>query len=301
MNTHTVISSRSAIALGGLFSLGTAYVLFEDVIQTGRFTADHVISGLVLVGTIAAGHFFWPALRGGKLFPAIGLAVLFTTGTFICVTGSASRGAEHSANRAQEAAKVNEAREVVRADIKLAKADRDKLTGDQAKECATGPGKRCNGAKTMVDYADSHIAILEARLDGMKPEQDPDAGLKHAAKVFSLLSRVSEASIESALLLLWPFAKALMLEVATIVFFGLGFGHVRVSTLSQETVSAPGKQEIEMETLRVLRKLRQPVSNGDLAAAMGVSKGEASKRVAALSGRVAKVRQGRHVAISLVH
>lgn len=297
MHMHTVIRSRGAIALGGIFSLGTAYVLFEDVIRGGPLTSDHVMTALVLVGTIAAGHFFWPALRCGKLLPAIGLAVLFATGTFICVTGSASRGAEHSANRVQEAAKINEARETVKDDIKRAKADRDRLTSDQVKECASGRGKKCDGASASVEYADSHIAILEARLDRMKAEQDPEAGLKHAALVFSVLSGVSSAAIEGNLILLWPFAKAIMLEIATIVFLGLGLAHGK----PPENVGNPHETGAEnVEIMKLLRKLKRPVTNDELAAILGVSKGHASKMVSKTKG-IARVRQGRHVAITALH
>jgi len=51
--------------------------------------------------------------------------------------------------------------------------------------------------------------------------------------------------------------------------------------------------------LEVLARARRPLSNDELAAAMGVTKGEASKRVAALAGRLRKERDGRRVAISL--
>lgn len=50
-----------------------------------------------------------------------------------------------------------------------------------------------------------------------------------------------------------------------------------------------------------LQAAGRPLSNDELAAAMGCHKGEASKRVARLAGVVRKVHVGRHVAISLVH
>jgi hypothetical protein len=93
-------------------------------------------------------------------------------------------------------------------------------------ECATGKGLKCAGLKSTIEYADSHIAVLQVRLDEMKPEQQVNGGLKHAARVFALLPGFpAPQRLEENLVLLWPFAKALMLEVAAVVFFGLGLGH----------------------------------------------------------------------------
>src|SRR5581483_3908091 len=100
MQFTTTVRSPGAIALGGIFALGTGYVLFEDVIRQGAaVTADHVMTALVLVGTIAAGHCFMPALVARRFGGALGLALLFAAGTFICVTGSAGRGAEVAQKR----------------------------------------------------------------------------------------------------------------------------------------------------------------------------------------------------------
>lgn len=67
---------------------------------------------------------------------------------------------------------------------------------------------------------------------------------------------------------------------------------------------SPRRQPLSNDGQLVVAALKaagRPCSNDELAAAMGCHKGEASKRVAGLAGVVRKVRQGRHVAISLVH
>ena len=45
----------------------------------------------------------------------------------------------------------------------------------------------------------------------------------------------------------------------------------------------------------------KPVSNDELARLMRISKGESSRRVAQLNGRVEKIRVGREVRISIPH
>src|SRR5262249_32271226 len=107
MTVTTTVCCWGAILLGGIFALGTAYVLFAHVHILADITTDHVMTGLVLVGTIAAGHMFWPAATGGRVLAALGLAILFVSGTFICVTGSAGRSAELSQKKEAEDNKVN--------------------------------------------------------------------------------------------------------------------------------------------------------------------------------------------------
>ena len=59
--------------------------------------------------------------------------------------------------------------------------------------------------------------------------------------------------------------------------------------------------EVERRVYAALILAGKPVTNGELAALMRVSKSQASKDVAALSGHVQKLRIGREVRISLPH
>jgi hypothetical protein len=299
MTTTTTIRSRGAIALGILFALGTACVLFWDVRDPADVTTDHVLTLGTLFGTIAAGHYVVPAVRQGRILAALGLAIAFCAGTFICVTGSAGRGAEVIQHKAAEASRINDGRKDVEEELKKARADRSELTRRFAAECSTGKGSKCAGIKTTIDYADSHIAILQVRYDNMKPEQLANVRLKAAARVVAIVGG-DEKRIEAALELLWPFANALIWELLTIVFLSLGLGHDKKtpSRPDQEVVAvAPSRDD---PVIVALKKARRPVTNDELAALMGVNKDVASKRVRALNGAVQKVRHGRHVAISLL-
>ena len=109
------------------------------------------------------------AAKGGKVFAALGLLALFASGTFICVTGSAGRSAEVSQKKEAEAKKVNGGRDATEADLKKAKAERGMLSTNASQQCASGPGPRCKGARALLEMADSHIAILQVRLDDMRP------------------------------------------------------------------------------------------------------------------------------------
>jgi hypothetical protein len=220
------IRSRGAIALGILLAIGTIVVLFWDVRALADITTDHVMTLAMLVVTIAAGHYWLPAVQQRRVLPAIGLAILFIAGTFVCVTGSAGRGAEVAQRKTAAAGNINDARKDIADQLAKARADRVALAATMARECATGEGPKCKGSRASVEYADSHIAILEVRRNDMAPEQEANVRLKHAARVFAFFNPGTDVHrIEQGLELIWPFALALIMELGTIVFLGFGLGH----------------------------------------------------------------------------
>lgn len=222
----TTIQSPGAIALGIVLAIGTAVVLFWDVRAVADITTDHLMTAAMLLVTIAAGHYFLPTLRQGRVLPAVGLAVLFLAGTFVCVTGSAGRGAEVSSKKAAEAGKVNEDRKDAKEQLDVARAKREGLAEALAKECGSGKGARCKGLREALEAQESHVALLQARVERLQPAQEANVRLKHAARVFGFFVPGSDVKrIEEGLELTWPFALALVMELGTIVFLGLGFGH----------------------------------------------------------------------------
>src|SRR5262245_39525374 len=166
------------------------------------------------------------AVGSRLLLPAFGLAVLFIAGTFVCVTGSAGRGAEVAQRKSAAAGNVNDARKDIADQLAKARADRAALAATMARECATGEGPKCRGSRASIEYADSHIAILEVRRNDMAPEQEANVRLKHAARVFAFFNPGADVRrIEQGLELIWPFALALIMELGKIVFLGFGLGH----------------------------------------------------------------------------
>lgn len=222
---HTTIRSRSAVVLGVIFAIATAAVLLWDIRSLSDITPDHFTTLGTLLGTIAAGHFFGRCVADRQWLYATGLAIAFCAGTFICVTGSAGRGGETIVQRSLAANKVNEARKQTTDELAEARTRRTSLVSLADKECAGGEGAKCKGARSSVSFADSHIAILQARLDGMSAEQIANVKLKKAAEVITFIFNADRARTEQGLELLWPFANALIWELLTIVFLGLGLGH----------------------------------------------------------------------------
>jgi hypothetical protein len=124
--------------------------------------------------------------------------------------------------------------------------------------------------------------------------------------------------IEALLLLAYPFLQVLFCEIGAIVGYAIGLGHTVRQRLPgaggnlsgngfrfprPATVSGPERvaERVSDEdaVLDALARAARPITNAELAELMGVSEGEASKRVSALASRVQRVRRGREVAISL--
>ena len=211
-----------SIALGIMCGIGTACVLFSDLKTLTDVTTDHLMTAIVLVGTIAAGHLLGDQVRAWRIGSAVGLAVLFTAGTVYCVISSAARNVELTASKVAIVSHGNDQRARLEAEARDAKAEFARARDAAAIECASGAKGKCTGRKDTRDDADKRLQGLQARLASLNPAQVENAGIKHAAKVLSGFINLSAETLTERILDLWPFLKAAFLEVGTIVFFGIG-------------------------------------------------------------------------------
>lgn len=330
----TLVRSPGALALGALFALGTGYVLFHDVHHWREVTVDHVMTALVLVGTVASGHMLSTQLKAWRVLPSLGLAVLFLAGTFYCVTTSAARNADVTVTQRTAVHSVNEERARIKPQLERSEKMLAEARIDLARECKSGRGTRCKGVEATVMVYEAAVKGHQSDLAKLGPAQPEDAGVRHAAQVFAALPYVTAPAdvIASQLLLFGPFVKALFLEVACIVFLGIGLGHGRpaqgiatpglprtrlvaqpaIRIPSQLALPAPRLQsglgaDMERAVLDALSRARRPLSNEELAGEVGVTPGAASKirkrverNLRLESGRGLCVeRDGRQLAISL--
>lgn len=232
------IGSYPAAALALGFFLVTCFVLFKDVYDGAPITTDHVMSFAVLVGTFASGHLIWGQLGQWRVLPALGLSILFVSGTFYCVTASGGRNAAATGSKAELVHKANEDRARLEADLATARERLADALADEAKECASGEGSRCKGWRTTAQERETYVNVLEDQLKRMDPARLENPELHHAAKLFAAMPWVNapEDKIFAALVLFFPFVKALFCEVATLVFGGIGFGR-RAAILSRAIAS----------------------------------------------------------------
>ena len=74
-----------AISVGVAATGGALAILLADPVTTGNWRLDHVLLPVIVAITIASGHLFGSALRGWRILPAMGFALIFAVGTVLTV------------------------------------------------------------------------------------------------------------------------------------------------------------------------------------------------------------------------
>lgn len=308
--THLII----AVAFLG----GTAFVLLQDVVMNGApVTTSHVLTALAMLAATASGHAFWPALRAGRIGLGLGLAVLALAGLIYIATMSGARNAEVvNAKAARIVAAETERAQILPAKVR-AEAMLQAALAEVAKECGTGKGSKCEGRKATVEVYKAAIKGHDADLARIGPPQTPNADYEAMANAVVMLGIATDAKdVERRLVVLLPWLPVLLTEIGAIVFLSLGLGHP-AQTRPARTVQAanddrpaptppkPARKQLTLPApaahpvVAALTQAGRPLTNDELADAMGVSKGEASKRRREVADLLTETRDGRELRIRL--
>lgn len=231
MHTNIRINSPGAMALGIMFAGVTGIVLCEDLLHGAPLTIQHLLTVAALVGTITAGHMCGPHAKSGHWLAALGLAVLFVSGTVYTVISAGSRNAEVQIRKAEAIDATNAERVTISNERKIAVIMLEDESARLARECRSGAGSKCRGIQASIDVYRAAVTGHDAKLERLGPARSANAGYRHAAKVFEVLSGVPAASIEAGLILVMPFLLVLIVEFGTLVWWSVA--------LRSETVIAP--------------------------------------------------------------
>lgn len=308
------MSHRLLAALSGAIFLGgsLAIILGSALLEPWSWGQSQVLTVLMIIGTIAAGHLAKVAFKARSV-SCIGFAALFVCGSGLVVYNSVGRQAEQHDTIALERAAANsliedKTRDIEAARERLANAERnaDRERGSKCKQ-------RCKDWENAAADARNVIRVLESEIKALGAPKPVDAKADKAGELAAVFGfdRRKAAALAA---LIEPFLWTVFFEIGSIVSLGFAFRPFPVSTVSKPLAdsgnSGGGKAEraqirlVEDHEVRALKEALQgrgPVTNDELADLMGVAKGEASKRVSkALElGIVSKRRTGRHVAISM--
>jgi hypothetical protein len=313
---------------GAAFTCGGLVILMGDVLMRPlEWSQYHLLTVLTVFGVIASGHLMATAASARSFIAALGFGVLFLSGTGLVVYQSVGRQAEVSDVRAADAEAVNEAIAAKSADLHKARArfaDAERMVEKEmnGERCLS----RCKDWKTRATEVRAHIQVLEGEIAALGPRKPVNAKAEKMAEVAALFGW-DRGRAQAALTLLEPFLWTLFFEIGSIVSLGYAFrsgprpandnrpadtfrqtDFPKLTVAETESVSqflAPESGQIiqfpaRHPVISALEKAGGSVeSNRQLAEIMGVTEGEASKRVDEVRDQLEIVRCGKWTRISL--
>lgn len=301
--------------VGGIIAAGFSMALLcADGFSTG-FTLKHAAMPALVGLTVLFAHEAWRAGKEWKLVSFVAFLALALFGSGVIVSETMGRTAE------SRDAKVSEATKDVNAYAALiANLDRaNKLTAEAeawvASECRTGVGPKCRGVTFTRDQRLAYAEKLRKDADAHKAPAPIDSKADRIAALAGLFG-ASDVAVKKAVHSFEPFVLPLFLELGAIFLFGFGVRSRKVSVPVSDSVlpvSEPKALSFENEKgehtdkeiediKKALGGLGHAVTNDQLAAILGISKSEASKRWrrCAEAGVLEAQRAGRYVHLRLV-
>ena len=191
-----------------------------------------------------------------------------------------------------------------------------------ATECATGKKTRCDGMRSVTDAYDAKLGVADAKVDRLRPRPVAPGKARALADALQTLGAVASAdAAEKVLRTLLPLVFALVLEGSAGAFFLVAFPPIvpappanenRPAAANDREEAAPTPEPkprkrkpvpaadtdgkvVAAEVLALLRSKRQPMTNDEIATALGRHKGTVSKARKALGRQVRTQREGRKV------
>lgn len=286
-----------AMALGGGLYVVQTWLLLEHAADGPSKSMALLVAVPIVTATLA----FVPVLmeqcwHGRAWGKAFGLILVFLLLAGYSLPQAIGRAGEARDGKIAEASASTASSKRAQDVLALAKDALAQASSDVRAECRTGDGPRCKAMKAIEANRRTDVKTASDALDKLgAPKLAPSDAPRLAAVL-----RISEETVN----LYQPLALPLGLEVGVWILLWIAFSpammrEVRTSTVQPEpAIIEPMRLDPVVEALL---RVQRPMSNGELAHMMQVSKGEASKRVqdAILAGLVRKEKVGREVAVTL--
>ena len=222
---ETAARAVARVFTGILWIAGSAYLVNHGLHQPTPNWVEIASIPFIWAAVIAApivAHQAWGSRERTATALLMVAAIVGSAYTLSSTIARQSEGADEMRTRAAEIARQ-------RADLnqRLAEA-RDNLAkyrGDQARECASGKGKRCDGIAYTVQTWAAAIEGYERRIARLPAPQTPDAGDKRIAAFVALLPNVTSKieKLEDDVRLVKPTLFGIFLEAAALAFAFYGF------------------------------------------------------------------------------
>ena len=332
IQSHTTIRSWRALIFAGVILAGTCYVLFQDVLNGAPITTGHVLTALALLIATGAGHQIAPTFKAGRYPLTLSMIILAIGAVTYIGIMSGARNAESISAKAERIEGRNAERERITSLREKAQAMLDAALKEVADKCRGGVGKNCKGATATRDVYEAAVKGHNADLARLGAPQTANAGYKAAAEAIVLLPWFADrsvADVERTLIVLLPWLAVLLAELSVPTFLSLALGHSELRTLAVTDMTFVGTQQqlpppqqlsahdqlrhlptnvIPLavthagkcsEIVATLEAAGRPMTVGELAQAMHVTPGEASRRWREAGKQVTAQREGKFMVISL--
>lgn len=321
MQGHTTTTAAVATAVGVLATAAAFYVLTEDAWRTGAWSTDQIVALPLIMATVGAGFLAPRALRHWKVATALGLALAFAAGSAVTVYNSMGRQSTVALREAADATARNAARvEAHKAFIEATNRRRTASDALDAACIARANVRQCDAATKLLNQRKQDVREAEATMAALGGDDviaPKAAGMARLVAVFGINEDAARDFFQRA----EPGALTTVLELIAIFAFHLagGMGALRLSA----GTTPPGARQIDATpavvdaprlklvatrpatsapahpVIAALLTARRPLSNRELAAALGCSEGEATKRRAEVAPRLVTHREGRELRISV--
>lgn len=231
------ISGRLAATLLGLaLASGGASLLFGDVIfGHAEFTQKHFQTVCIVFGTTIAAYAAHHAWNNRHLAACLGLALIAAAGTGLIVWNSLGRQTEGVMVASAAYDKVAEERRDLQASLARDRASIDEKRAAADKECASGEGSRCRGARSSVAFYENSAKGTEARLKLLETPKPVDPSAEAFGNLAGALGFNKEKA-KALSMLFMPYFVVLFFEFGTTISFGYAFSPKRLPKSVQTSV-----------------------------------------------------------------
>ena len=323
MNAHTTsryyVASWAGLVFATIAGIAATSIIVQDAFPNGPADWSHARWDHALAPVLVAiTAFLWlHAVREAKEWKlsAIPLAALAVFCSGLIIFESMGRGAESLDTKIAATAKTVDQYTAIAADYARTKKLVEEAEKWTAAECASGKGKKCDGQTFILNQRKASADKLKADLEHATAPVPVDARGDRVAFLAGLAG-YDGATAKKAAQSLYPLARPLAFEFVMILLLHASVRTRKVSVSVAEsvhsvsTVSEPralsfegpySDDEIE-QIKKALNGMDRPVTNDELAALLGCTKSECSKRwkKAAKAGVLEGKPNGRYVHLKLV-
>lgn len=290
---QSIVFRAIALALGGGLWWYQTHMVIENTGGWEKTPLPHVIGTIILTATLAA---TLPMAeycgRKGHILKFIGMIALFAAligGTLpdVIARTSETREAKKNASTVSHNTIMDLARERDKAQKRV-----DDMEGERKRECRSGFSTRCENAIKAVEERQATVDRYNRDIAAIVPKAAPGD-----TKTLAAVLGVGQEAYETYQPLFRPFA----IEIGIWCMLWVAFAPSKRPRRKPEQQPAIPVQDFANDpVVNAIRAAGRPLSNDELAAALRVTKGAASKAVSSRPHLVRRSRVGRGVEISLV-